>query len=306
MTVYPMQSSNPAYPPPPVSLEPGEPPFNNTKKKLVIVLSNASEMGTQKKMPIGFDVRDLAHICEILYAYVSYGGRVPAVEGQGQSCGTGSECTYSNPAEPHMYTGRFFEENFILASIQGGPCPIEPFSLKEGRQDIVTREFLNCQLMMNMIKNTKVWASIDPNDTFGVLFLGGHGPFDNLANYKEGGVWLSHAYHSSHATIGAICHGPAALMTMPGNQKGEHFLKGKKVTCFSNDEERQLKTDESVPYSLENKMRELGADLQQSDSFNMNVVQDGRLLTAQNAESVRKLMRRFIITSEKSLRSKAN
>lgn len=300
-----MQTTGTNYPAPPFSMDPSEPAFRGTKKKLVVVLSNASEMGTSKKMPIGFDVRDLAHICEILYAYVSYGGRVPVTQDPKQ-CGSGTDCTTTVPTEPRMFTGKFFEENFILASIQGGPCPIEPLALKEGRQDIVTREFLSCQPIMNMIKNTKPWLSIDPHDTFGVIFPGGHGPLVDLANYKEGGVWLSRAYQSGQFTIGAVCHGPAALLTMPANERGEPFLKGKKITCFSNDEERQLKTDDSVPYSLEDKMRELGADVCQSDSFNMNVIQDERLLTAQNAESVRKLMRRFILTAEKSMRSKSN
>ena len=95
-------------------------------------------------------------------------------------------------------------------------------------------------------------------------------------------------YMWSHDKIvSAVCHGPCALLTPLDASTGESILKGKRVTGFTNEEEVAVGKLEIVPYSLENRMKELGADYVCAPNWSSFVVVDGKLITGQNPQSSR-------------------
>jgi putative intracellular protease/amidase len=90
--------------------------------------------------------------------------------------------------------------------------------------------------------------------------------------------------------VAAVCHGPAALVNVR-DEKGESWLKGKRVTGFSNAEEKEVGLDSVVPFLLENRLREAvgdGGRYEKAEGLwegKVVVDLDGALITGQNPAS---------------------
>ena len=81
-----------------------------------------------------------------------------------------------------------------------------------------------------------------------------------------------------------MCHGPAALTSArKPNHPDQPLLKGVKSTGFSNAEEAQTPYNDFVntlPFSLEDKMKELGGLYEKADAdWGVHVVNDQGILT---------------------------
>jgi putative intracellular protease/amidase len=64
------------------------------------------------------------------------------------------------------------------------------------------------------------------------------------------------------------------------------LLQGKKITAFSNTEEAMAMRSKNVPYKLETRLRDLGADYHAAlIPFTSQVEKDGLLITGQNPMS---------------------
>jgi len=57
------------------------------------------------------------------------------------------------------------------------------------------------------------------------------------------------------------------------------------VTGFSDAEEAQVGKTDLVPFSIEDKFKELGWYYQEGDPWQVNVVVDGKIVTGQNPQS---------------------
>lgn len=214
------------------------------------------------------------------------------------------------------------KEHIVLASPRGGEAPLDAMVLPDAQKDILTKEFMGCTALMDMVRHTTKITEVHPDECLGVLICGGHGCLQDFPKSTELGAWLYKVYcskghhdghpsgkedqHHSRPVIAAVCHGTAALLAIPlassvapedpNMAKPSTFLKDRTICCPSKEEERQLQTDKDVPFMLEDKLRELGAKIQNSDPFEINVIQDERIITAQNTQSVRSLTRAFIHT----------
>ena len=63
------------------------------------------------------------------------------------------------------------------------------------------------------------------------------------------------------------------------------LVKDRRVSCFTNEEEREVGLDEVMPFLLESRLQELGAEIHNKGKFEPQVVTDGRLVTGQNPPS---------------------
>ena len=63
------------------------------------------------------------------------------------------------------------------------------------------------------------------------------------------------------------------------------YVKGKKVTGFSNTEEAAVKLDKVVPFSLENELKKKGGIYSKKADWAPYVITDGLLITGQNPAS---------------------
>jgi putative intracellular protease/amidase len=90
--------------------------------------------------------------------------------------------------------------------------------------------------------------------------------------YEEGGV------------VAAVCHGPAGLLNVK-LENGDYLVDGKEVTGFTNEEEREVGHEETVPFLLETQLKERGATFKESEPFRSRIVVSNRLVTGQNPAS---------------------
>lgn len=165
------------------------------------------------------------------------------------------------------------------ASIKGGEPPVDGLDL----EDATNARYWDDERFREAVRNTRRVAEIDPHAYSALFFAGGHGtmwdfpenlPLQDLirAMYEGGGV------------IGAVCHGPAALVNVKLSD-GHYLVKGKQVSAFSDDEERAVELEHVVPFLLASKLSERGADYQTAPNWTPKVIVDGRLITGQNPQS---------------------
>lgn len=75
---------------------------------------------------------------------------------------------------------------------------------------------------------------------------------------------------------------------------GTPLVKGKRVTSFKNDEEKEMKVYEKVPFLLESRLEELGATFTSGENFTDHVEVDGNLVTGQNPQSSIQTAKEFL------------
>jgi putative intracellular protease/amidase len=162
------------------------------------------------------------------------------------------------------------------ASIRGGKAPIDPRSLTaeaEAKWAEAIRE----------LDDTAPVESLDA-DGFDALFLpGGHGTMFDLPDNGKLQSLIRELFESGRP-IGAVCHGPAGLVHVRLSD-GAHLVKGRRVTAFTNEEERAVKLDGAMPFLLEDRLREAGAEFVAAEKWANHVEVDGRLVTGQNPQS---------------------
>ena len=97
-------------------------------------------------------------------------------------------------------------------------------------------------------------------------------------------ISLIEAFVRADKPIGAVCHAPAALVNVRGKD-GEYLIKGKRVTGFTNAEEKAVGLTMVVPFLLEDRLKERGGIYRNGADWNPHVQVDGKLVTGQNPAS---------------------
>ena len=115
-----------------------------------------------------------------------------------------------------------------------------------------------------------------------IFFPGGHGPMVDLADNPAAGNLVKRVY-ASDGLVGAVCHGPAALL--PARQDGNFLFADYAMTCFSPDEEQRAGLIDRLPWRLPDRLAEAGARLEFAAPGEEHVVADRRLYTGQNPAS---------------------
>jgi putative intracellular protease/amidase len=175
------------------------------------------------------------------------------------------------------------EYDVTIASPKGGKPPVDPKSLQPENQTEYTKRLQNDQEAKEKLENTLILSEVSP-DEYDTLFLpGGHGPMWDLSQDKDLKK-LVERFYNNNKIISAVCHGPAGLIQAT-DKNGDSILKNKRITGFTNDEEEFVKLDKTVPFSLENKLKELGGHFEKTENFKPFIVSDGQIITGQNPAS---------------------
>ncbi len=164
-----------------------------------------------------------------------------------------------------------------VASPLGGKVPVDPRSVpddaeKEAWQDAITA-----------LQDTRALEDIWEDDFAGVFVPGGHGAMFDMPDHPMVARVLNRTWEQG-GLVSAVCHGPAALVGARDGA-GKPLVTGRVVSCFSNEEEHEVGLDDVMPFLLENRLRELGAEISNGDMFTPRVVEDGNLITGQNPQS---------------------
>jgi len=174
-----------------------------------------------------------------------------------------------------------------LASVAGGEPPADPGSAEDENVNDDVRRFLADDTAMKALKNTSAIETVDASAYRLVYVPGGHGTMYDLSQTPAVGKAIATAFDNG-AVVGAVCHGPAGLLDVTLDN-GKALIEGRKVTGFTNSEEKAVGLEDIVPYLLETRLRELGADYVKADDFAAHAVRDGRLVTGQNPPSSKKV-----------------
>jgi putative intracellular protease/amidase len=170
-----------------------------------------------------------------------------------------------------------------IATPKGGAAPIDPSSDSPDAATKDTERFNTDADAKDKIANTKVLASMNPDDFDAVFYPGGHGPLWDLANDTVS-ISLIETFNSQEKPIAFVCHAPAALKNVK-DANGNPFVKGKKVTGFTNTEEEAVQLTAIVPFLVENMLHENGGIYSKKEDWAAYAIQDGNLITGQNPAS---------------------
>ncbi|KFF99024.1 type 1 glutamine amidotransferase domain-containing protein [Streptomyces europaeiscabiei] len=174
-----------------------------------------------------------------------------------------------------------------IASIDGGPVPIDPESLAHNvLGDLGTDKRYADREFMDKLRQTIGVAQVEVDDYDAIYLTGGHGVMFDF-HQSEALETLIARFYESGRIVSAVCHGPCGLLDVTLTN-GDPLVKDKNVTGFSWREEELAQRAEAVPYSLEERLKELGAVYSIAEKpFATYVVEDTRLITGQNPGSAK-------------------
>lgn len=193
-----------------------------------------------------------------------------------------------------------------LASPEGGFAPVDPKSLEldddEANQTFWSK-FGKEEEGLSGVPGTKGLRSVKPGVFRGIFFAGGHGAMWDFPTSADVRALTSDIY-SRGGVVGAVCHGPAALVNLK-LPDGSLLVKGKKVAVFTNEEEQAVNLTEAMPFLLEDSFEGMDAEVVTAEKFTVNAVRDGRLITGQNPQSAKKAAELFVAAMKEAGPEKA-
>ncbi|HEY9102874.1 type 1 glutamine amidotransferase domain-containing protein [Chitinimonas sp.] len=166
-----------------------------------------------------------------------------------------------------------------FASIQGGEPPVDGLDLN----DPVNARYWNDPAFRETVRHTAKLAEVDASRYSAVFYAGGHGAMWDFPQSKAVQRVTREVYEAG-GLVGAVCHGPAALVNVTLSN-GDYLVAGKKVSAFTDEEERAVQLDGTVPFLLASQLAAHGALHQPAANWTCQVVADGRLVTGQNPQS---------------------
>ncbi|WP_029036859.1 type 1 glutamine amidotransferase domain-containing protein [Salinimicrobium xinjiangense] len=184
-----------------------------------------------------------------------------------------------------------------LASPKGGQPPIDPSSTGEDAQTDATRRFDKDEELQKKLSMTRKLEDVDASDYDGVFYPGGHGPLWDLANSLKS-ISLIEDFNQQMKPMAFVCHAPAALANVEDHKNP--LVRGKDVTGFTNSEEDAVGLSDVVPFKIEDKMNQLGANYSKGDDWGSYVKVDGKLVTGQNPASSEKAARELLRLLQKA------
>lgn len=196
---------------------------------------------------------------------------------------TGKPTGYFLSEVSHPYqllTGRGFEVDFV--SPLGGEPPMDPGS--HDLDDPGNKAFLEDRTARQKLASSMRPEDIRPGDYAAIYYAGGHGAMWDLPDNKTLAETATSIYEQG-GIVAAVCHGPAGLLNVRLHS-GPGLIEGVPVSCFTNGEEHAVGLADVVPFLLESRMKELGADHTMSTGdFRAHVAVSQRLVTGQNPAS---------------------
>jgi putative intracellular protease/amidase len=115
-----------------------------------------------------------------------------------------------------------------------------------------------------------------------IFFPGGHGPMYDLVSDPDS-IALVEEFYRNGKIVSAVCHGTIALVN--AKVDGEHIIKGREITGFTNDEEDFIKLTSAMPLLVEDKVIAAGGKFVKAGVFGDKVAVDGQFVTGQNPVS---------------------
>lgn len=193
---------------------------------------------------------------------------------------TGKKTGYylSEVAHPwKVLTDAGYEIDFV--SPRGGKAPVDGLDLN----DSINKEFWNNPVYHQKIENTMKPSDVKPEMYSTIFYAGGHGTMWDFPDNAELAD-IARRIYEADGIVAAVCHGPSALVNIRLSD-GKYLVNGKHISAFTNEEEKAVNLDKVVPFLLQSKLIERGADYEKAGMWHPHVTVDGRIITGQNPQS---------------------
>jgi putative intracellular protease/amidase len=170
-----------------------------------------------------------------------------------------------------------------LASPRGGQPPCDPASEEPDAQTNDTARFHRDAQAQRRLADTLRLSDVQPAAFDAIFYPGGHGPLWDLAQDAQS-LALAEAFWAAGKPLGAVCHAPGALC---GAKKpdGSPLVQGKRVTGFTNSEEKAVGLTDVVPFRVEDALKQAGGQFEHTKDWGEFTLVDGHLVTGQNPAS---------------------
>ena len=178
----------------------------------------------------------------------------------------------------HVFTQHGFD--YDIASIKGGQVPVYGTDI-EG--DEVNQQVLASEDFKNRTNSSLPVSELNIDDYDAIFYPGGFGLLSDLAS-NEDFAKLAATHYEKGGLIGAVCHGPAALLPITLSS-GEALLANKSVTSFTREEEVDYGTISDIPFLLEEALARKAARFSKVQPWQDFVIEDERVITGQNPAS---------------------
>ena len=178
----------------------------------------------------------------------------------------------------HVFTQHGFD--YDIASITGGQVPVYGTDIED---DAVNQQVLASEDFQTRTNNSLSISEVNIGDYDAIFYPGGFGLLSDLASNEEFAK-LAATHYEKGGLIGAVCHGPAALLPITLSS-GKALLADKSVTSFTREEEVDYGTINDIPFLLEEALARKSARFSKVQPWQEFVVEDDRLITGQNPAS---------------------
>lgn len=205
-----------------------------------------------------------------------------------------SHSKVNNEAKTGLWLSEFAEAyiefqnkgyNVTIASVDGGKPPIDEGSVQqETRQEILDAE--------KYLEETVKVDTVSASDFDAIFIPGGHGAMFDLPESQKVQE-LIREFYEADKYVASVCHGPAALVNVTLSN-GEPLVSGKRVNAFTDAEEEDTGLTAHMPFLLESRLRELGAEFVTAPNWTEHVESDGFLITGQNPQSTEAVAKEFV------------
>lgn len=201
------------------------------------------------------------------------------VTSHGELGNTGKTTGYylSEVTHPWEILGKDFEIDVV--SPKGGKAPVDGLDLN----DPINKKFWDDPKWQHIMSTTMKPEDVRPEEYAAIFYAGGHGVMWDMPDNKAIADICSQIYKNG-GIVSAVCHGPAGLLNV-FLEDGKRLIDGKKLTSFSNEEEKLNGTEKIVPFLLQTALEKDGASYSCEKPWSDYVVTDDRLVTGQNPMS---------------------
>jgi len=191
-----------------------------------------------------------------------------------------------------------------LASVKGGTPPVDPLSdphseVSSNRNDQISIDFYSDPDVMAQLAHTSRLSEVDPADYDVIYFVGGAGAMWDFPDDPDIIAFVRVMWERGKI-VSAVCHGSAALTNVRLSD-GSYLVAGRRVTGFSNKEEKYLEEQlfhlpKFVPWYLQDRLVERGGIYDEGEPYTPHVAVDGNLFTGQQPASGGLLARTIVNT----------
>jgi len=177
----------------------------------------------------------------------------------------------------------------------GGRCDADAMSDPNdpsgySASDLISQGFIHTPALKALVEDTKPAAAIDAAAFDAIVVAGGQAPMFTFE--QAAGLHRKFAeFYEAGKVASALCHG-AAILAFARLSNGELIAKGKTVTGFANVEEDFAdnavwdygmlpRGTHIMPWRIEDRLKEIGANYVQGGLWRGFAVRDGNLVTGQ-------------------------